>query len=75
MVAYEKFYFQYECIPVGCVQSAAVAVSPGGSASVHAGIPPLPGPGTPQTRHPQDQAPPWDQAPPLWTDRQTPVKI
>ena len=25
MVAYEKFYFQYECIPVGCVQSAAVA--------------------------------------------------
>ena len=31
--------------------------SQGGSASVHAGIPPPPGPGTP----------PLDQAPPLWT--------
>ena len=33
-----------ECIPVGCIPPAAVAISWGGSASVHAGIhqPPLP---------------------------------
>ena len=56
-------YRQQECIPVGCVPSAAVAVSPGGVfASVHAGIPTPgsspPGPGTPhyqaspKSRHP-----------------------
>ena len=45
-------YEQQECIPVGCVPSAAVAVSlsGGGSASVHAGIP-----------TPRDQAPPRGQ--------------
>ena len=38
----------------------------GGSASVHAGIPP-PGtrhPPTPWDQTPQDQTPPWDQTPP-----------
>ena len=63
---------QQECIPVGCVPSAAVASLQGGSASVHAGIPMPPGPGTsreqtppglgtpPQSRHPlpRDQTPP-----------------
>ena len=61
-----KSFVKQECIPVGCVPSAAVAISPGGcgSASVHAGIPALldqapswtrypPGPGTPGSR------PPW----------------
>ena len=37
----------------------------GGYASVHAGIPLPPGPGTPQDQAPlQDHAPPWDHAPP-----------
>ena len=37
-----------ECIPVGCVPSAAVAAClGGGSASMHAGIHPPPGPGPP----------------------------
>ena len=49
-----------ECIPVGCVPSAAVAVSrEGGSASAHAGIHTPPGVGleTPPCQTPQ--APPW----------------
>ena len=49
----EEIFVQQECIPVGCVPSAAVVVSPGGSASVHAGIP-----------TPLDQAPPQEQTPP-----------
>ena len=45
-----KFYMHtgsQECIPIGCVPPGAVAVCCGGgvSASVHAGIPPWPGPG------------------------------
>ena len=74
---YESMIKQ-ECIPVGCVPSARVAVSPGGS------LPqcmlgyqppwsrPLPDQAPPGTRHTphgtrhprQDQAPPWDQTPP-----------
>ena len=55
---------EQECIPVGCVPSAAVAVSPGGSASVHAGIPaPLLG-AAPRTRHPPGSRPPWEQTHP-----------
>ena len=63
-IAVFKFSFGQEYIPVGCVPSAAVAVSPGGSASVHAGIPAPPGADTPPTRHPSppDQAP-WEQTP------------
>ena len=38
---------QQECIPVGCIPSAAVAICLRGAASVHAGIPPLPRPGPP----------------------------
>ena len=52
-LAYTKKCEQ-ECIPVGCVPSAAVAVSPvggGESASGHAGIPP--------GADPQNQASPW----------------
>ena len=45
-----------ECIPVGCVPPAAVAV-PGGA-------PPCTPPGT-RHPHPPDQAPPREQAPPL----------
>ena len=71
-----------------CVPSTAVAVSPGGSTSVHAGTPTPPpeqtppGPGTPSgqdtphTRHPQPgpgTSPHWDQAP-RTVDRHTPVK-
>ena len=40
---------EQECIPVGCVPSAAVAVSPGGSRHP-------PGPGTP---HPEQAPPLW----------------
>ena len=48
-----KYYTKKECIPVGCVPSAAVAVcwgkGRGMSTSVHAGVhtPPRPGPGAP----------------------------
>ena len=43
-----KFKIEQACIPVGCVPTAAVAVSGGGSP-----------PGSPWTRHtPRDQAPP-----------------
>ena len=74
-----------QCIPVGCVPPAVVAV-PGESP-----------PGTPQTRYPPEQAPsgpgtplgastppdkappgskhPPDLAPPLWTESQTPLNI
>ena len=63
------FIWQQECIPVGCVPPAAVAVR--GEGGLHQAAPP--GPGTPAIRHthPQDQAPPrtrdtppWDKAPP-----------
>ena len=54
-----------ECIPVGCVPPAAVAV--GGS------------PPAPPDQAPQEQAPPWDQAPHSGpdppVDRHTPVNI
>ena len=53
----ETFYRQ-ECIPVGCVLPAAVAIW----GALHQAPP---GPGTPQDQTPQDQASPlWDQAPP-----------
>ena len=64
-----QIYGQQECIPVGCIPPAAVAIR-GGSP-----------PGTPleqippRTRHPPfpaDQAPPWDQAPPPRADTPTP---
>ena len=58
--------FNQECIPVGCVLPAAVAICWGGSASVHTGIPPRCGPeDTPWVwawRPPQGQTP---QLPPL----------
>ena len=59
-----------EYIPVGCVPSAAVAVSPGegGSASVHAGISTPPGADPPRPGTPRTSPPPRDQAPHLWTD-------
>ena len=44
----DAMYLRQECIPVGCVPPAAVAVCGGVFASVHAGIPhPGPGPGHP----------------------------
>ena len=48
---------QQECIPVGCVPSAAVAVSPGGGVCLSECW---------EKHHPQDHAPPFprDQAPP-----------
>ena len=63
-----------ECIPVGCVPPAAVAIQ-GGLHQAPPGTRHPPGPGTPGTRPPlgpdipRDQAPPgqgtpWDQAPP-----------
>ena len=55
-------HFQQECIPVGCVPPAAVAV-PGGLHQTPPGSRHPSQGGTPQTRHPPDQAPP-DQAPP-----------
>ena len=59
-----QFQFQQECIPVGCLPPAAVAV-PGG---LHQ-APPLdqapPGPGNPPgPGTPWDQAPPREQTPP-----------
>ena len=75
-----KHVCKQECIPVGCVAPAAVAVLGGG---LHQAPPweqtPTPGPGPPEA-DPPDQAPPRadpprDQAPPLWTESQTPVKI
>ena len=49
--SFQTTWYQQECIPVGCVPPAAVAICRcgGGSASVHAGIPPSPrcGPGDP----------------------------
>ena len=71
---YWKTNQEQECIPVGCVPSAAVAISPGGSASVHAGITPPPpqsrppGPGTLPGADPLGPGTPLDQAPLLWTD-------
>ena len=53
-----KNYLQQECIPVGCVSSAAVVVSAGGFVSVHAGIPTPPDQALPGSRPLRDQAPP-----------------
>ena len=61
-----QIFCKQECIPVGCVPSAAVTVSQG-SASLHAGIP------TPLDHAtPRDQAPPGPGTPPV--DRHTPAK-
>ena len=60
-----KMYTKQECIPVGCVSSAAVAVSSGGRGGLPQcilGYKPPTGPGTPPTRHPQTRSPPSDQA-------------
>ena len=46
-----------ECIPVGCVPPTAVAIQGG----LHQAPP---GNRHPPDRHPRDQAPPWEQAPP-----------
>ena len=73
-----KLYKQ-ECIPVGCIPSTAVAVSPGEgrAASVKSRHPPLEQT-PPQNRHPLEQTPPpaadtpWEQTPPEQTpDEQT----
>ena len=61
-----------ECIPVGCVPSAAVAVSPGGGLpQCMLGYQPPPGPGIPLgPGTPGYQAPPQTRhPPPRWTDR------
>ena len=61
---------EQECISVGCVPPAALAVprgSPPGTSLDQAPHPPgagPPEPGTPRTRHPLDQAPPQEQVPP-----------
>ena len=48
-----------ECIPVGCIPPAAVAACwGGGSAAVHAGIPPRCGPGDPPGCGPGDSSRP-----------------
>ena len=53
---HDAVQLKQECIPVGCVPSAAVAVSPGGGGAcpdqARPGPGTLPGPGTPWTRHP-----------------------
>ena len=56
-----QFKKKQECIPVGCVPSAAVAVSPRGR-------------GAPQCRAdiPREQTPPGSRHPSM--DRQTPLK-
>ena len=61
-----KFWknIEQECIPVGCVPPAAVAI-PGGRSQ----------PGTPRTRHRPDQAPPTPGAGTPPVDRHTPVNI
>ena len=46
-----------ECIPVGCIPSAAVAVSPGGQSR------PPPRADTPKADTPQEQTPPWSRHP------------
>ena len=53
-----------ECIPVGCVPPAAVAVW--GGDGLHQAPPP--------EETPRDQAPPSGADPPLWTESQMPVK-
>ena len=54
--SFQTTWYQQECIPVGCVPPAAVAMCwcGGGSASVHAGIPPGCGPGDPPGCEPGD---------------------
>ena len=62
---YWKTNQEQECIPVGCVPSAAVAISPGGvclsacwdTTTTPPGADP-PGPGTPGSRPPQEQTAP-----------------
>ena len=86
----KQSYHWQECIPVGCVPPAAVAV-PGGLHQAPPGSRHPPGPG-PSDRHnpPREQKPPRDQAPPgtrhspeadppdqalpLWKESQTPVE-
>ena len=56
----ENLALKQECIPVGCVPPAAVAIC-WGSASVHAGIHPWPDPQPPPgsgSRHPLPQPDP-----------------
>ena len=73
----KKFTKKQECIPVACVPSVAVAVSPRGLCLTACWDTSLPQEQTPRTRHPpdqptlgadtpQEQTPP-DQAPPLET--------
>ena len=57
-----------ECIPVGCVPSTAVAISPSMHAPLLPHIPP------PHTHTPAMQAPPCHTHLPLWTESQTGVK-
>ena len=62
-----------ECIPVGCVPPAAVALR-GVSTRHPPDQAPAPEPGTPQTRHPpRTRHLPWTRHPPV--DRHTPVNI
>ena len=68
-----KLLWKQECIPVGCVLSAALAIQ-GGLHQATPGTPDNGGPEpllaathqtvTPPKQRPPDQAPPWDQAPP-----------
>ena len=57
-------FLQQECIPVGCVPPAAVAILGG----LHQAPPPRsrhpPDQAPHQSRHPPDQAPPWSRHPP-----------
>ena len=50
--------FELECIPVGCVPPAAVAV---GGRCLHQAPP---GGSTPRRKHPPRRSPPWEEAPP-----------
>ena len=66
-----KNFVKQECIPVGCVLPAAVAVR---AVSTRHPLPREQAP--PGSRHPPDQAPPPARpgTSPLWTESQTPVK-
>ena len=78
------FKKKQECIPVGCVPPAAVAVG-GVSTRHHPRSRHPPQDQTPQSRYPPGTRPPWSRypprtkppkqvPPPLWTESQTPVK-
>ena len=67
----ERSSWKQECIPVGCVPPAAVAVSGGSPPGTHP-------PGSrhsPRRRHPPPGAGTPRSRPPLWTESQTLVKI